>query len=184
LGPRSCRLSKISLGVSRISPIVLRPAAISALRTRVENSMRSIGVSSGNSGVGLSGPSSGMFTLPIAKPAARRSAHHFSIARRNAFSDPPDAEAAIRGIAASEPSLFYHPASPSHEPTRAKRPAFSCSEGGWVEWTPPPRGRRNSLHFHKRIAVAPTIYFNRGAIGRVPFKPIFCGLAKLFSEEL
>jgi hypothetical protein len=52
LGPRSCKLSRLSSDVSRTSPIVLMPAAFNAFRILVENRTCSMSVSSGSSGAG------------------------------------------------------------------------------------------------------------------------------------
>src|ERR1700733_9211988 len=50
--PRSWKLSSVLSAVSRTSPTVFRPEAASTFRIRVGNRTRSIGVWSGNSGLG------------------------------------------------------------------------------------------------------------------------------------
>jgi hypothetical protein len=52
-GPRSGKLRSVASEVSRISPTVFMPAALSALRIPVENRTLSMRVASGSSGAGL-----------------------------------------------------------------------------------------------------------------------------------
>jgi len=138
--PKSGKLSNASSDVSRTSPTVFRPAAISMFCRRAGNRTRSTGVSSGNSGVGSSifrsliCPSPSALGVPTASQGVQDllSALEISQFPETRYGGPGPVEACEQYLVASPPS----PPAPSVSPPSFLRlePELDQAADGFGAW--------------------------------------------------
>jgi hypothetical protein len=99
--PKSGRLIRVSSDISRTSPTVFRSAARRAFWILVENRTRSIGISSGNSGVGATiGPAAASLPMRSSRSRSRFSWNAFRAdswsAMASCASCPPERSFSLR----------------------------------------------------------------------------------------